>query len=220
MPICPRCGGYFIRAPCPNCAAEEKPDYDWWTKGLKGGTKGNARLISVLSKLADWLEKKKQINCIKLSYHIETGGVFMKDSAVLGGLGCIGKNNMLITPQFGPRIRLRVMFMDVDLPSIGMSDFDPCTDCKEYCRKVCPQKAFDKKIYSKEEFKHSEMPGRTGVYNRVPCNVQMEKDKKNGKVVEIEDGNISGYEVRYCRQCELVCPVGKEVKPAPDPSTY
>ncbi|MCK5100143.1 MAG: epoxyqueuosine reductase, partial [Desulfobacteraceae bacterium] len=114
---------------------EEKPDYDWWIKGLKGGTKGNVRLITVFSKLADWLETEKQINCIKLSYHIENGAVFMKDSAVLGGLGCIGKNNMLITPEFGPRIRLRVMFMDVDLLSTGMSDFDPCTDCKEYCRK-------------------------------------------------------------------------------------
>ncbi|MCK5311617.1 MAG: epoxyqueuosine reductase [Desulfobacteraceae bacterium] len=195
---------------------EEKPDYDWWIKGLKGGTKGNVRLISVFSKLADWLETEKQINCTKLPYHIENGAVFMKDSAVLGGLGCIGKNNMLITPQFGPRIRLRVMFMDVDLPSTGMSDFDPCTDCKEYCRKACPQKAFDKKIYSEEEFKHSEMPGRTGVYNRIPCNVQMEKDIKNGNVVEIEDGNISGYEVRYCRLCELACPVAKEVKPALD----
>lgn len=195
---------------------EEKPDYDWWIKGLKGGTKGNVRLISVFSKLADWLEKEKQINCIKLPYHIENGAVFMKDSAVLGGLGCIGKNNMLITPEFGPRIRLRVMLMDVDLPSTGISDFDPCTDCKEYCRKACPQKAFDEKIYSEEEFKHREMPGRTGVYNRIPCNVQMEKDIKNGKAVEIKDSNISGYEVRYCRRCELVCPVGKWLKSALD----
>ncbi len=195
---------------------EEKPDYDWWIKGLKGGTKGNVRLISVFVQLADWLETEKQINCINLPYHIENGAVFMKDSAVLGGLGCIGKNNMLITPEFGPRIRLRVMLMDVDLPSTGMSDFDPCTDCKEYCRKACPQKAFDEKIYSEEEFKHGDMPGRTGDYNRISCNVQMEKDKKNGKAVEIEDRNISGYEVRYCRRCELACPVGKRVKFALD----
>ena len=188
---------------------KEKPDYDWWRKGLKGGTKGNARLISVFSKLADWLETEKQINCIKLPYHIEHGAVFMKDSAVLGGLGCIGKNNMVITPEFGPRIRLRVMLMNVDLPSTGIPDFDPCIDCKAYCRKVCPQKAFDKKIYLEEVFKCREMPGRTGVYNRILCNVQMEKDIENGKAVKIEDRNISEYEVKYCRRCELVCPVGK-----------
>jgi len=190
----------------------EKPDYDWWINGLKGGTKGNIRLISVFSKLADWLDTEKQIHCVKLPYHIETGGVFMKDSAVLGGLGCIGKNNMLISPEFGPKIRLRVMLIDVDLPSTGMSDFDPCADCKEYCRKACPQKAFEKKIYSEEKSKQVEMPGRTGVYDRIPCNVQMEKDIKKARTVEIEGSKISGYEVRYCRRCELACPVGKGVK--------
>ena len=194
---------------------KEKPDYDWWRKGLKGGTKGNACLISVFSKLADWLETEKQIKCIKIPYHIEHGAVFMKDAAVLGGLGCIGKNNMVITPEFGPRVRLRVMLMNVDLPSTGISEFDPCIDCKEYCRKVCPQKAFDEKIYSEELFKRGEMPGRTGVYNRIRCNVQMEKDIENGKAVKIEASNISEYEVKHCRRCELICPVGKRKESSP-----
>ena len=185
------------------------PDMDWWIKGLKGGTKGNARLISVFSKLADWLEKEKKIEYIKLAYHIEHGGVFMKDAAVLGGLGCIGKNNMLVTPQFGPRIRLRVMLLEEDLPSAGILDFDPCHDCKEYCRKACPQKAFDKKIYSGQEYGLNELPGRTGVYSRVKCNTQMGKNEKNGRDVDIEGSDKKRREVRYCRICEMACPVGK-----------
>ncbi|MCP4020514.1 MAG: epoxyqueuosine reductase [Desulfobacteraceae bacterium] len=129
----------------------DAPDMDWWLNGLKGGTKGNAKLMAVFSKLSHWLESKKKIKCIKLAYHIEHGGVFMKDTAVLGGLGCIGKNNLLVTPEFGSRVRLRVMMLDVDLPSSGIADFDPCTDCKEYCRKACTQKAFENTIYSKKE---------------------------------------------------------------------
>lgn len=185
------------------------PDMDWWIKGLKGGTKGNAELIAVFSKLADWLGKEKNIECIKLAYYIEQGAVFMKDTAVLAGLGCIGKNNMLVTPQYGPEIRLRVMMLDVELPSTGVLDFDPCTDCKEYCRKVCPQKAFNKKIYSAKKYDQDELPGRTGVYSRIQCNMEMEKNTETVKDVAIEGTDNIGSEVKFCRRCEQVCPVGK-----------
>ncbi len=184
-------------------------DMDWWVKGLKGGTKGNRKLISVLSKLSEWLETKKHTPCIKIAYHIEHGGVFMKDTAVLAGLGCIGKNNLLLTPQFGPRIRLRVMLIDKDLSSTGILDFNPCADCKEYCRKACPQKAFNEKIYSIKDYKQKELPGRTSDYSRNQCNVQMGKDIAEGQEVVIEETGKKGHEVRFCRRCEQVCPAGR-----------
>ena len=187
------------------------PDMDWWLTGLKGGTKGNAKLIAVFSKLADWLAKEKKTPYIKLAYHIEHGAVFMKDAAVLGGLGCIGKNNMLVTPKFGPHIRLRVMLLEEDLPSTGFTDFDPCSDCKEYCRKACPQKAFDKKIYSAEELGLNELPGREGVYSRTKCNKQMKKNEERSRDVDIEGIDQKGRQVKYCRICELACPVGKSL---------
>jgi len=46
--------------------AKDEPEMDWWVNGLKGGTIGNARLISIITQLALWLEKEKQIKCIKL----------------------------------------------------------------------------------------------------------------------------------------------------------
>ncbi|MBU8848491.1 MAG: epoxyqueuosine reductase [Desulfobacterales bacterium] len=187
----------------------DAPDMDWWLKGLKGGTKGNARLMAVFSKLAEWLEQEEKIKYIKIPYHIEHGGIFMKDAAVSGGLGCVGKNNILVTPQYGSRIRLRVMLLEEDLPSTGVIDFDPCEDCKEYCRKVCPEKAFDEKLYSAEEYGQEELPGRTGVYSRMKCNLQMEKNAADGKEVEIEDTGKKGHEVRHCRLCEQACPVGR-----------
>ncbi len=100
--------------------------------------------------------------------------------------------------------------LDADLPSTGITDFDPCADCKEYCRKACPQKAFDEKIYSFEEYRQSELPGKTGVYSRVKCNLQMEKNIAKGKEVEIENTDKTGLEVRHCRACELACPVGRK----------
>jgi len=187
----------------------EKPELDFWTKGLNGGTKGNFKLISTFSKLADWIEKDNQINCIKLAYHIERGAVYMKDAAVFAGIGCIGKNNIIITREFGPKVRLRVMLLDIDLPSTGMLDFDPCIECEEYCKKACPQNAFDTKLYTESEFGLKHLPSRTGWYNRIQCNIQMEKDAENAKDVIIEGNNFNSREVRYCRRCEFSCPVGK-----------
>ncbi len=185
------------------------PDMDWWLKGLKGGTKGNAKLMSVFAKLSKWIEEETEITCIKIPYHIEHGGVFMKDTAVLGGLGCIGKSNILITPEYGSQVRLRVMLLDIDLPSTGMMDFDPCKDCKKYCRMACPQNAFGEKIYKEEELGQSVLPGRTGVYSRLSCNQQMELEADAGMEVAIEGTDKTGKQVKYCRLCEMACPVGK-----------
>ncbi len=34
---------------------EDQPELDWWQKGLKGGTPGNQVLITIISRLIDWL---------------------------------------------------------------------------------------------------------------------------------------------------------------------
>lgn len=77
----------------------EKPELDWWvTVDAAGNTAGNRLLMKTVSELETYLEKEQGIQCFRLPYHIEHGGVYMKDAAVLAGLGCIGKNNLLITP--------------------------------------------------------------------------------------------------------------------------
>ena len=188
---------------------DERPELDWWKKGSSGGTDGNLMLIATIDKLSKWLEEGKGIKTIKLPYHIERGSIFMKDAAVMAGLGCIGKNNILVTPEYGPRVRLRAMLTDKDLPATGPIDFDPCKDCPMPCIKACPQKAYRAKIYSKEDYGLDKLPGRTGVYNRELCNLQMEDDVKNYEEIEIEGQKEPGKLVKYCRLCELACPVGK-----------
>jgi epoxyqueuosine reductase len=186
-----------------------KPELDWWVTGdSAGNTAGNRLLIKTVSRLQTYLEKTQRIQCFKLPYHIEHGGVYMKDTAVLAGLGCIGKNNMLITPRYGPRLRLRVMLTDADLPSMGVLDFDPCEDCHMPCRTACPQAAFAEQIYSKEEYGRGELPGKSGVYNRIRCNQQMNLNESNFEEMTIGDKSNRGKLVKYCRKCELACPVG------------
>lgn len=165
----------------------QKPSLDWWDGK---GTAGNRVLMSVAKQLKQWFDKKLGQPAHPLPYHVEKGGVFLKDAAVLAGLGVIGKNNLLVTPEFGPRVRLRAMFLEWDLVPTGPIDwFEPCEECPAPCRQACPQKAYE-----------------GGAYTRSKCMVQMELDRTN-PVASGPDGSDQGM-VRYCRRCEMACPVG------------
>jgi len=128
----------------------------------------------------------------------------------MAGLGCIGKNNMLVTPEYGPRVRLRAALLDIELPATGPADFDPCPDCDMPCRKACPQKAFQKKIRIDNPLGVNQLPGRTGVYSRPLCTNQMEIDKENATYAESGNQDRTRRIVKCCRLCETSCPVGKK----------
>jgi len=190
----------------------EKPELDWWILGSKstaGNTPGNKLLMASIKKLADWIEQELDMTCFRLPYHIELGSIYMKDAAVLAGLGCIGKNNILVTPQYGPRQRLRVMLVDVDLPSTGPSEFDPCHNCDMPCRSACPVNAFKKTLYRENEYGFAQLPGRTGVYSRPLCSRLMDKACEKYEPIEIEGQDEPGKLAKFCRECEFACPVGQ-----------
>lgn len=140
---------------------EEAPEMDWWYGRVD--PPGNRVLAKVCRELCPWIEESFGINTVHLPYHVEKGGTYLKDSAVMAGLGCIGRNNIVITPEYGPRVRLRALTVDVELPSTGPINFDPCKDCKELCRKACPQHAFDKMIYEAETYGQDILPGQDAV---------------------------------------------------------
>jgi epoxyqueuosine reductase len=185
----------------------DEPELDWWD-GSKG-TPGNRILIRINKELSKWIENTFHIKTYKLPYHVEKGGIFLKDAAVMAGLGCIGKNNLVVTPEYGPRIRFRAMLLDRAISANGPIKFNPCKDCKQPCRKVCPLNAFQDFVYSAEKLEQTILPGIDGTYDRVSCNVRMEKDIEEGVMVEPEDGGDSYKCIKYCRRCELACPAGK-----------
>jgi len=183
---------------------QDKQELDWWDGR---GTPGNRQLIDIIKLTREQIENKLKVNARGLHYYVEKGGVFLKDAAVLAGLGCIGRNNMLVTPSCGPRIRLRAMFLDAEIDPTGPVKFDPCNDCKAYCRRVCPEKAIEKKSKIFESINVSvDLPARDGAYNREICNVRMEKDVDEGNKNDTGEQAL----VKYCRRCEFVCPVGKK----------
>ena len=86
-----------------------RPELDWYDGK---GTPGNRILIRIVRELSAWLEETFSVKNYRPPYVIESTGIFLKDSAVLAGLGCVGKNNMVITPEYGPRIRWRALLVD------------------------------------------------------------------------------------------------------------
>ena len=207
----------------------DDPGLDWWDGK---GTPGNRILIRINQDLARWTEETFGCTASKLPYLIEKGGIFLKDAAVMAGLGCVGKNNLVITPDYGPRIRFRALLLDLEAEATGPLEFRPCENCKQPCRTACPVNAFAKNIYSGRELSQSRLPGSDGTYDRVTCNRKMEQDIEDAvaamraghddhqdvlrsiaefeeeakKVPKNEPGSQSC--VKYCRECELSCPVG------------
>lgn len=153
-----------------------------------------------------------EIQAQPMNYYVEKGGVWLKDAAVEAGLGVIGKNNLLVTPRFGPRVRLRAMYLSADLPSTGPLPWDPCDGCAVPCRAACPQAAFAETIYDPADYEGlTALPGRTGCYSLRSCDRQMADDEAHEQV---GPADVPGYGpcnsvLAYCRRCELSCPVGK-----------
>lgn len=186
---------------------EDKPEMDWWFGRVD--PPGNRVLAGIVKSLCSWIESTYEFRTFHLPYHIEKGGTYLKDSSVLAGLGCLGKNNMLVTPECGPRVRLRALTLDAVFPSTGPNNFDPCRGCDSPCRKACPQGAFEQQLYRPEDFGQKILPGRTGVFSRPVCNIQMEEDNALAQEQEAEGFDAPVKIIKYCRACELGCPVGR-----------
>ncbi len=66
-----------------------------------------------------------------------------KHAAYLAGLGSFGHNNVLLTPQYGPRVRFTSIFTEAEIPPDPIRPEDLCTHCL-LCVKNCPVGAIPK----------------------------------------------------------------------------
>lgn len=161
----------------------DDPQLDYW--GGSRGTEGNRILHQVIVKTVGWLRENHGIRARHLPYQVRDGGVYKKDAAVLSGLGVIGRNNLLITPELGPRVRFSAMLVEIESEPTPALDFDPCSGCPAPCLSVCPRSAFE-----------------DGSFSRPACMLQMDADKA------VAGASRPATLIAYCRECELACPVG------------
>ncbi|MEO0115359.1 MAG: hypothetical protein ABIK93_07765 [candidate division WOR-3 bacterium] len=92
------------------------------------------------SQIVDWQNQKAHLS--------------HKRIAEAAGLGWIGRNNLLVTPEYGAQVRLVTILTNMPIPfsnfEFRISNFEGCGDCYE-CVAVCPAQAIKER---KEDFDH------------------------------------------------------------------
>lgn len=119
-------------------------------------------------------------------------GIFsQKLAAHLAGLGWIGKNCLLITPTYGPRVRWVTVLTDAPLEPTG-SPLEPrCGKCTA-CVDICPAGAFTGRGFSPDEHREAR-------FDAAACDRYLtEQETKQG--------------VAVCGLCLWVCPHGRKGK--------
>ncbi len=112
-----------------------------------------------------------------------------KTGAHLAGLGWIGKNCLLITPEHGPRVRFVSILTDALLQPTGEPLDEKCGECDE-CVKICPIHAFTGRPFKNEE-------PREMRYQAEKCDQYFEALKQKEKEA-------------VCGLCLYVCPYGRK----------
>ena len=65
-----------------------------------------------------------------------------RHAAQLAGLGTIGRHSLLITPEYGPRVRLACLLTEAPLEGSPITNEEYCTDC-DACIRECPADALN-----------------------------------------------------------------------------
>lgn len=69
-----------------------------------------------------------------------------RHAALLAGLGTFGINNMLLTKEYGPRVRFVSVLTSAELPSDPIMEKELCIRCMR-CVELCPTKALIEGYY-------------------------------------------------------------------------
>ncbi len=152
----------------------------------------------------------------------------VKNIAQMAGIGEEGTANLLLTPEFGPRVLLAAVITDASMePDVAKLVGKVCTKCME-CVEICPTKAISEENYPPYNLNRNRcLWCITGVHrvtgvdepdvdwvNAKPNAMKLlpEYKKKHVKLVEIADWDEAVGSFPKCFRCMAVCPVGREEK--------
>lgn len=122
------------------------------------------------------------------------GAISHKIAANLAGLGWIGKNALLVTPKFGPRLRLATLLTDAPF-NVGSPLGRDCGSCSE-CVDICPAEAL-----TGEQF--SEKRSREELCNPRACS---EYSIKELAAISVKNLYAPAH---ICGLCLYICPFGR-----------
>lgn len=152
------------------------------------------------------------------------GFISLKHAAESCGLGRIGKNNLLLTPEFGPHQRLCAVVTEAPLEPDEPRDLEICTGCGK-CIKACPSGALTGSGYDVDPcfaywtYGFKRLAPRS--WREWPGYLRMLSRHMKRRDVLVESGQTYITDVDNCIECMRACPVGerwKAIRPASLPS--
>jgi len=155
----------------------------------------NVRLDQIISRVASILQREgHRAFPIPSSKRVDDDRICAifshKLSAHLAGLGWIGKNCFLITPDMGPRVRWATVLTDAPLATTGQPIIERCGDCHE-CVDICPVGGFTGQPFRAEE-------PRAARFDASKCDRYFSKMKEKDA------------ETAVCGLCLYTCPYGRQ----------
>jgi len=120
------------------------------------------------------------------------GSVSHKAIAIMAGMGWQGKSLLLVTPKYGPRVRLSSVLTDMPLESDSPIK-NRCGKCTK-CAEACPAGAIRN---VNTDFHYSSR------------NDALDLDKCHSNTLKYME--VQGIEYTFCGQCIPVCPHGRKL---------
>jgi len=143
------------------------------------------------------------------------GDINHKTVAAIAGLGGIGLSRLLVTPEFGPFVRLGTIVTDAQLGSDQPLDENPCDNC-DLCRTACPVEAIqeDGALYYRACASSMLRSGLPGVIAIVRKMIGADEKAIKGIIYspdfwDIWQATVSGL-FYSCSECMAACPIGSD----------
>jgi len=131
-----------------------------------------------------------------------------KKMAQLAGLGAIGKNSLVINPEYGPWIRLQSILTDAPLVPDEPYTQDQCKDCTR-CIDACPTGALSPYVIDPEKC-------LIGITEKELAKL-IEEDLPFTDFRDTPDSIFREHMPRFtknsvmmCTTCQKACPIGRE----------
>jgi len=137
---------------CMHATLDEAYEYEMYIEydGRRKWYKPAYTMLESLSfRLADAL-RAEGYQVMSLTFDDSLALIDLKRAAVEAGLGVLGKNNLVVTRKYGPRVRFGAVFVDADWPADGPINDYFCPSCT-LCWNDCPTNALGSEGFTRAE---------------------------------------------------------------------